>query len=263
MEERLRSRARKLQQLNAELGEFTYVSSHDLKEPLRTLTSYLQILWNDHLDHLDGEGVQMMEAALAQSGRMRRLIDDLLNYSRVGKGDRLVGPTAIKPVLDQVLLGFREQLEEDGGLVESGELPEVCVDPTELTQLLQNLISNSLKYRGVEPPRIRIDSDPSADGMVRISVADNGIGIEQRHRERIFRAFQRLHSRSRYDGTGIGLAICNKIVEGYGGRIWVESEPGSASTFYFTLPAEEQIQGDDDERSAEEDPGALDRRQPG
>lgn len=263
MEERLRNRARKLQQLNAELGEFTYISSHDLKEPLRTLTSYLQILSQDYRDHLDGDGVQMMEAALAQAGRMRRLIDDLLSYSRVGNGERSVGRTAVKPILDQVLLGFRGQLEETGGRVESGELPEVCVDPTELTQLLQNLISNGLKYRGSEAPCIRVGCEPVADGMVRISVEDNGIGIEQRHRERVFRAFQRLHSRSMYEGTGIGLAICKKVVEGYGGRIWVESEPGCGSTFYFTLPAGEPIQGEDDEQSAEEDPGAPDRRQPG
>jgi PAS domain S-box-containing protein len=237
MEERLRSRARKLRQLNAELAEFTYVSSHDLKEPLRTLASYLQILSNDYHDHLDEEGERIIEAALSQARRMRRLIDDLLRYARVGKDEQSAGRTAVKAVLDQVLLGFREQLEETGGRVESGELPEVCVDPTELTQLLQNLISNSFKYRGSEPPFIRVGCEPPEDGMVRISVADNGIGIEQRHQERIFRAFQRLHSRNRYEGTGIGLAICKKVVEGYGGRIWVKSEPGSGSTFTFTLPA--------------------------
>jgi PAS domain S-box-containing protein len=237
MEERLRSRARKLHQLNEELAEFTYVSSHDLKEPLRTLASYLQILSNDYHDRLDEEGKRTIEAALSQARRMRRLIDDLLRYARVGKDGRSVGRTPVKAVLDQVLLGFREQLEETGGRVESGDLPEVCVDPTELTQLLQNLISNSLKYRGSEPPFIRVGCEPPEDGMVRISVADNGIGIEQRHQERVFRAFQRLHSRNRYKGTGIGLAICKKVVEGYGGRIWVESEPGSGSTFTFTLPA--------------------------
>lgn len=263
MEERLRSRARQLQRLNTELGEFTYVSSHDLKEPLRTLDSYLQILSQDYGDHLDGEGAQIVEAALSQAGRMRRLIDDLLSYSKVGKGERSVGRTAVEPILHQVVHGVKEQLEKTGGRVESGELPAVCVDPTELTQLLQNLISNSLKYRGSEAPYIRIGHEPAEDGMVRISVADNGIGIEKRHRERIFRAFQRLHSRGRYDGTGIGLAICKKIVEGYGGRIWVESEPGAGSVFHFTLPAEKRVQGDDDEQCPEENPGAPDRRQPG
>jgi PAS domain S-box-containing protein len=247
MEERLRIRARKLHQLNEELAEFTYVSSHDLKEPLRTVASYLQILSNDYHDRLDEEGKRIIEAALSQAGRMRRLIDDLLRYARVGKDERSVGRTPVKAVLDQVLLGYREQLEETGGRVESGNLPEVCVDPTELTQLLQNLISNSLKYRGSEPPFIRVGCEPPEDGMVRISVADNGIGIEKRHRERVFRAFQRLDSRNRYEGTGIGLAICKKVVEGYGGRIWVESEPGSGSTFNFTLPVQVETRGEDDE----------------
>jgi PAS domain S-box-containing protein len=238
MEKQLRRRAGRLERLNAELEEFTYVSSHDLKEPLRALTSYLQMLQIDHRDKLSGEAAEIVEGAVSAAERMHRLIGDLLSYSRLGKGKRNVRPTSLQLVLDQVLLNFRNSMDESGARVQSGELPEVYADPTELAQLLQNLLSNSLKYRSQEAPWIRIRSQPGEDGMAVIAFQDNGIGIAERHHQRIFRTFQRLHSRSRYEGTGIGLAICKKVVEGYGGKIWVESEPGSGSTFCFTLPTE-------------------------
>ncbi len=243
MEEQLRRRAAELERVNLELEEFTYVSSHDLKEPLRTIVNYIQILQADYGNRLDGEAGQIMAGVVGAAGRMRRLIGDLLMYSRAGKEKRRTSSADLKPVLDQVLLNLRGTMEKLGARVESGDLPAVHADSTELSQLFQNLIANSLKYRGEEPPKIRIWFEPHDDGMVLIGLRDNGIGIAARHHQRIFRAFQRLHGRGRYEGTGIGLAICKKVVEGYGGRIWVESTPGSGSTFYFTLPAKGENDG--------------------
>ncbi|MBI2923413.1 MAG: PAS domain S-box protein [Planctomycetes bacterium] len=233
----LARRSQELERSNADLEQFAYVASHDLQEPLRMVTNYVQLLQEKYGARLDPEADEYIGFAVDGARRMRRLITGLLDYSRRGCRDQAPQPVRAGDALDEALLNLRPRLEETGAQVTSDELPVLLVDPTQLTELFQNLVSNAVKYRGAAPPRVHVSAWRGDAGCV-ISVRDNGIGIEPRHLPRIFLPFQRGHGSQFCEGAGIGLAICKKIVERNGGRIWVESEPGKGSNFLFTLPVD-------------------------
>jgi PAS domain S-box-containing protein len=235
--------AQELARSNAELEQFAYIASHDLQEPLRMITSYLQLLERRYNGKLDADADEFISYAVDGANRLQRLISDLLAYSRVntrGKPFEMVDCVA---VMQHVLLNLKVAIEESGATVTHDALPQVMGDSRQLVQLFQNLIGNALKFHADRPPQVHIgvqeQEDHSHDGVACwvFSVQDNGIGIEPRYFDRIFLIFQRLHNREEYPGTGIGLAICKKIVERHGGQIWVESELGKGSTFRFTIPA--------------------------
>jgi PAS domain S-box-containing protein len=231
----LAQRSQDLARSNAELEQMAYVASHDLQEPLRMVASYMQLLEEKYRDRLDADAHEFIAFAVDGATRMQALIDDLLSYSRVGSKAKPLQPIDCTAVVETALRSLRMALEESGAQVECGPLPVVMGDAAQLAQLFQNLMANAIKFHGDQPPEIHIHAEPE-DGFWRFAVRDNGIGIAPDYFERIFVMFQRLHSRSRYPGTGIGLAICKKIVERHGGRIWVESAPGQGTTFLFTLP---------------------------
>jgi len=235
MEVALREKTEKLARSNEDLGQFAYVASHDLQEPLRMVTSYVQLLAKRYESKLDADANEFIDFAVDGAVRMRKLINDLLTYSRVGTQGKELSPTDSEAVLAQSVNDLKVAIEENGALVTHDPLPTVMADRPQLGQLFQNLIGNAIKFRGNEPPRVHISSSRNGSGWI-FSVRDNGIGIAAEYSERIFVIFQRLHSRQEYAGTGIGLAICKKIVERHGGRIWVESEIGKGATFYFILP---------------------------
>jgi len=246
-EEALEKAAAELARSNKELEQFAYVASHDLQEPLRMITSYTQLVGRRYADRLDDNAKEFMQFAVDGAMRMQRLIQDLLIYSRVGTRGKPFEATPCDQVLDNALANLKIAIDENNAVITRDPLPVVLGDPVQLTQLFQNLIGNALKFRGDAPPRIHIgatrraraESAHGGSGPVEewvISVKDNGIGIEPQYFERIFVIFQRLHSRDEYPGTGIGLAICKKIIERHSGRIWVDSKPGVGSTFDFTLP---------------------------
>ncbi len=224
-----------LRQSNQELEQFAYVASHDLQEPLRAVTSYTQLLVRNYQALLDDKAEKYIHYIVDGATRMQQLINDLLDYSRVGKQALKLEPTDCNAVLSQVLATMEVAIDENQATITADPLPTVIVDQHRFTQLLQNLISNALKYRRDEPPRIHISASLSGQLWL-FSVRDYGIGIESPYLERIFVIFQRLHTRRQYPGTGIGLAICKRIVELHQGKIWVESQPAIGSTFYFTIP---------------------------
>jgi signal transduction histidine kinase len=232
---RLADKARDLARSNAELEQFAYAASHDLQEPLRMVASYVQLLECRYKGKLDSEADEFIAYALEGALRMKKLIDDLLALSRVGVVDRAPKPVECEAVLGQVLRDLREKIDEHGAVITHDPMPVVVANGRELARLFAHLIDNAIKFRGAEPPCIHVGVDKT-NAECRFCVRDNGIGLAPEHFDRIFRLFQRLNSRERYPGTGIGLAECKKIVERYGGRIWVESEPGAGATFYFTLP---------------------------
>ena len=231
----LRQASLELQRSNAELEQFAYVASHDLQEPLRMVSSYLQLLERRYREKLDQDASEFIGFAVDGAARMQTLIQDLLAYSRVGTRGAAFEPADCEAFLDQALKNLEVAIAESGAEVKREPLPELAVDASQLTQLLQNLLGNAIKFRGESPPRIQVAAERrDADWL--FSVQDNGIGIDPRHAERIFQVFQRLHGIGQYPGTGIGLAVCKKIVERHQGSIWVESEPGAGSTFFFTIP---------------------------
>jgi PAS domain S-box-containing protein len=238
-EEAIAANARELARSNAELEQFAYVASHDLQEPLRMVASYTQLLARRYRDRLDGDAIEFIEYAVDGVTRMQALINDLLAYSRVGTRGGEPVPVDMDEVLERVLRSLGPAIEEARAAITSDPLPTVMGDAIHLSQLLQNLIGNAIKFRGEEDPRVHI-SATRQNGEWLFSVSDNGIGIAPEFRDRIFVIFQRLHSRGEYPGTGIGLSICRKIVERHGGRIWVERSPQGGSEFFFTLPAVEQ-----------------------
>jgi PAS domain S-box-containing protein len=232
----LRAAYDELARSNAELQQFAYVASHDLQEPLRMIASYTQLLEKRYADKLDQDAREFMGFIVDGATRMKQLIEDLLAYSRVGTRGKELRPLQSQAALDKALINLRAAIEASGAAITHGALPEVNADDVQLAQLLQNLIGNAIKFRKKEePPRIHVGAE-DAGGEWRFSVSDNGIGIEPQYYERIFMLFQRLHTRDEYPGTGIGLAICKKVVDRHRGRIWVESQAGKGSTFHFTLP---------------------------
>jgi PAS domain S-box-containing protein len=235
MEEALKEKTEELARSNKDLEQFAYVASHDLQEPLRMVTSYVQLLAQRYKGKLDSDADEFIGFAVDGAVRMWKLINDLLTYSRVGMRGNGLEPTDSEAVLAQSLRDLKVAVEENGALVTHDPLPTVMADHPQLGQLFQNLIGNAIKFRGKEPPRVHVSARRSGNEWT-FSVRDNGIGIAPEYSERIFIIFQRLHSRQEYAGTGIGLAICKKIVERHGGRIWVESEVGKGTTFYFTFP---------------------------
>ncbi|MBW4555605.1 MAG: GAF domain-containing protein [Trichormus sp. ATA11-4-KO1] len=245
--------SQELARSNAELEQFAYVASHDLQEPLRMVTSYLQLLERKYKNQLDTNAEQFITYAVDGARRMQNLINDLLNYSRVTSRGQPFVEVDFQTVFDQAIANLKFTIEESGAIITHDPLPVVIADPSQLTQVLQNLIGNAIKFRGELPLKIHVGAVRGAEEADELlptpnsqlptsahewlfSVRDNGIGIETQYAERIFVIFQRLHGRSKYPGTGIGLAICKKIIERHGGRIWVESKPGQGSIFYFTIP---------------------------
>jgi signal transduction histidine kinase len=231
--------AQDLQRSNAELEQFAYVASHDLQEPLRKVASFCQMLERRYAGQLDERADQYIHFAVDGARRMQDLINDLLAFSRVGRAAAVREPVDLREALARAESNLAARIEETGATVESGELPVVHGDPGLLTLVLQNLVGNAVKFHGDEPPHVRVDARREGDGW-EVSVADNGIGIEPAYAERIFVIFQRLHTRADYEGTGIGLAMCRKIVEHHGGRIWLDTEAGPGTTFRFTLPDSEE-----------------------
>ena len=231
-----------LEERNAELEQFAYVASHDLQEPLRMVSSFLQLLQRRYADQLDETADEYIAYAVDGAKRMQVLIRDLLAYSRVGTRGQPFRPVDMNRTLEVVLTDLGPALSEVGADVQAEPLPTVSADETQMRQLFQNLIANAVKFRGDAPPVVRLSAERARQGDEPVwlfAVADNGIGIDAQYEDRVFQIFQRLHTRDEYEGTGIGLAMCKKIVERHGGRIWFESgaersEPGT--TFYFTLP---------------------------
>ncbi|MEG4420423.1 ATP-binding protein [Microcoleus sp. LAD1_D5] len=219
---------------NAELEQFAYVASHDLQAPLATIASYAQLLEKRYKDQLDSQGSKFIGNIVQGCTRMQNLIDDLLEYSRVGRSRKPFTLTDCNHAVEQALANLQGAIGETQAIVTYSELPAVMGDISQLVQLFQNLVSNAIKYRHDAPPVVHITACKQEKNWF-ISVSDNGIGIAPQHQKRIFQIFQRLHTQREYSGTGIGLAICQKIVELHGGCIWVESEPEQGSTFYFTL----------------------------
>ncbi|HEX5042856.1 MAG TPA: ATP-binding protein [Candidatus Polarisedimenticolaceae bacterium] len=231
----LRKQADQLRRSNAELERFAYVASHDLQEPLRAVLSYTQLLSLRFQNQLGSDGDEFLGYIAAGADRMHRLINDLLSFSRVDAAPSTVAPVDIGTVVRSVLRDLRPTLEELGAEVTVGPLPVLAGNETQLTQVFLNLVGNALKFRGDRAPHVEISAAREGMGWV-FAVADNGIGMAPEYHERIFELFRRLHTQERYPGTGIGLAVCKKIVERYGGRIWVESELGRGSVFRFVLP---------------------------
>ena len=223
---------------NADLQQFAYVASHDLQEPLRMVSSYTQLIARRYKGKLDADAEEFIAFAVDGANRMQRLILDLLAYSRVNTAGRQFEPTAMETVLKAALNNLTDAVKESQAIITHDPLPAVMGDDKQLAQLFQNLLSNAVKFGGAQPPRIHI-SAKQTDGEWLFSVRDHGIGLDPQYADRIFVIFQRLHTREEYPGTGIGLAICKKIVERHGGRIWVESELGKGATFYFTMRDEE------------------------
>ena len=224
-----------LRRSNAELEQLAYVASHDMQEPLRMIASYLQLVADRYGDALDADGHEFIGYAVDGAKRMQALISDMLAYSRVSTRARPFQPTDSARIVATAERHLQIAIEEGGAEIERGELPVVLGDEVQLLQLFQNLIGNAIKFRGHAAPRVRVTAEPADDGWC-FSVGDNGIGIAPEYFERIFVLFQRLHGRKEYPGTGIGLALCKRIVERHGGRIWVESTTGQGSVFRFTLP---------------------------
>jgi len=219
---------------NAELEQFAYVASHDLQAPLATIASYAQLLEKRYKDQLDSQASKFIGNIVQGCTRMQTLIDDLLEYSRVGRSQKPFQLTDCNHAVQQAIANLQGAIRDTQAVVTYSELPAVTGDISQLVQLFQNLVSNAIKYRHDAPPAVHITACKQEENWL-FSVSDNGIGIAPQHQERIFKIFQRLHTQREYSGTGIGLAICQKIVERHGGCLWVESEPGQGSTFHFTL----------------------------
>jgi signal transduction histidine kinase len=231
----LEAQAGELQRSNAELEQFAYVASHDLQEPLRKIASFCQALQARYHDQLDERANQYMDFAVDGAKRMQTLINDLLAFSRVGRGGREQETVRLADALATAQSALARAIAESGASVESGELPVVRGDRAQLASLFQNLLANAVKFRGAEPPVVRIEAVRRGEAW-ELSCSDNGIGVEPEYAERIFLIFQRLHSREAYEGSGIGLALCRKIVEYHGGRMWLDTEYSGGASFRFTLP---------------------------
>jgi len=236
--------ARKMEELarsNHELEQFAYVASHDLREPLRMVATYTQLLAERYRGQLDEKAQLYITYASDGALRMQALVQDLLSLSRIGQEPLPLRPVDCNAVLADVVHDLEPAIAETSAIVQLSKLPVVQAQASLLRQVFQNLIGNALKFRGKEPPLVRVFAEPEEKRWL-FSVSDNGIGIPPESQASIFKIFQRLHARGEYPGNGIGLAICQKIVEHYGGRIWVESQSGCGSSFRFTLPLQAREQ---------------------
>ncbi len=224
-----------LERSNAELQQFAYIASHDLQEPLRMVASFTQLLARKYQGRLDADADEIIGFAVDGAKRMQALINDLLTFSRVGN-EHHSEDVDCGALVKQIVHDLSAAIQDAKAEIVYGDLPVVNGDRAQLHQVFQNLISNGIKFHGAQAPRIEIGAEPKGEQWL-FSVRDNGIGIEPAYADRVFVIFQRLHAASEYSGTGIGLAICKKVVERHGGRIWFESEPGQGTVFFFTLPA--------------------------
>lgn len=232
----LTDQADELQRSNSDLEQFAYIASHDLQEPLRMISGYCQLLQRRYKDKLDQDADEFIEFAVEGAGRMQRLISDILMYSRVGTRAKPLEKILSKDIFDGALANLQVVTEEAGATITSNELPEIMGDSSQLCQLFQNLLGNAIKFRGDTPPEIHVSATRKGKEW-EFSVSDNGIGIEPEHRDRIFLIFQRLHTRAEYEGTGIGLAVCQKIVARHGSTLQVDESESGGSKFTFNLPA--------------------------
>jgi light-regulated signal transduction histidine kinase (bacteriophytochrome) len=234
-DEALQRAAVQLARSNEELEQFAYVASHDLQEPLRVVTGYVQLVERKYKGRLEAEADEFFRYIVDGAARMQQLISDLLEFSRVGTRGTPFQPINVGSVLECVRGNLKAVIEETGATVTCDDwLPTVEADETQMIQLFQNLIGNGIKFRNERPPEIHVSARREGDRWL-FAVRDNGIGIERTYWEQIFVIFQRLHTRQKYPGTGIGLSVCKRIVERHGGKIWLDSEPGRGTTFYFTL----------------------------
>lgn len=234
-EQTLTAQAEELYRSNRELEQFAYVSSHDLKEPLRKISVYSDLLESENRDTLSRESRKHLDSIVSGTKRMQRLIDDLLAFSRSGRGEVVLKRANLNDILKQTLIDLEASIEEKKAVVTHDRLPTVMVEPSQIGQLFQNLIGNAIKFQGAAPPRVHVGVEKRSSEWV-LSVKDNGVGFDPKYEKLIFNVFQRLHGKSSFAGTGIGLAICKKIVERHDGKIWAESTPGEGATFYFSLP---------------------------
>ncbi|MDD1745544.1 MAG: ATP-binding protein [Candidatus Methanoperedens sp.] len=235
MEEKLKQTMAEFARSNSELELFAYVASHDLQEPLRMVTSFTQLLEKRYKNKLDKDADEFIEFILDGATRMQSMINDLLQYSRVGTRGKPFKLTDFESVFGQSLVNLKIAIDENNAIITHDPLPTLMADSTQMIEVFQNLISNAIKFRSKESPQVHVSALKKRNDWV-FSVRDNGIGIAPEFFDKLFILFQRLHSRSEYPGTGIGLAVCKKIVERHGGKIWVESEPDKGSTFYFSIP---------------------------
>ncbi|MDB5963560.1 MAG: hypothetical protein JWQ72_60, partial [Polaromonas sp.] len=224
-----------LERSNLDLQQFAFVASHDLKTPLRSINGFIQVLKRSHSANLDDKAKLLIQRTLDATIRLEQLTDDLLSYARLNSDVKPMAPVSCGDAADDAVDLLDAVIRETGAVVTVGVLPQVMGDRIQLVQLFMNLIGNGIKYCRANPPRVHVSA--SKEGVQWIfSVTDNGIGIDEQHHERIFEVFKRLHIQTEYSGTGIGLAICRRVVEGHGGTIWVASTPGAGSTFSFAIP---------------------------
>ena len=235
LEKKVKDRTKALEQSNRELEEFAYVASHDLKEPLRMISSFLQLLERRYKDQLDQNANEFIGFAVEGAKRMDMMINDLLDYSRIGNQEREFEYLQSEKLLKTVFINLKSTIEDNYAIITHDPLPLIFANEQMMIQLFQNLLSNSIKYHGEKSPKIHISADNVDDEYI-FKINDNGIGMDQNHLGQIFTIFKRLHTREEYEGTGIGLAIAQKIVQKHHGKIWAESEPGKGTTFYFTIP---------------------------
>jgi light-regulated signal transduction histidine kinase (bacteriophytochrome) len=239
LERRVQERTQDLIKSNEELEQFAKIASHDLQEPLRAIQGFVSLLEKRFKGQLGQEGDEFIGFIIDGTSRMQQLIQSVLLHSSIKSEEQMESLTAVGPAIDEVLTNLRAAIIESNAEFDIEDLPEVAVERTQLIQLFQNLISNSIKYRN-GPPKITISAELSVDRWL-FTLRDNGIGVDPKYAERIFDMFARLHGKTEYSGTGIGLAICKKIVLAHGGKIWMESEVGQGSIFYFSLPAAIQV----------------------
>jgi len=234
LQNRIDNRTRELEEMNSELQQFAYVASHDLQEPLRTITSFSQLLASRYRGKLDADADEFIGYIVSSSRRMTDLINGLLQLVRLRKTTQPIAAVPLEKLLAEAEISLQAAIRESGAKIEHGTLPELVVDPVQFSQVFQNLISNAIRYKSAEPPLIRIFARRDRGNWI-FSVSDNGCGFDQEFAERIFGLFQRLHGRE-VEGTGMGLSISRRIVERHGGRIWAESKEGEGATFFFSLP---------------------------
>lgn len=232
----LKNQSKELKRSNEELEQFAYMVSHDLHEPLRMVSSYTQLLARRYTDKIDSDANDFISHAVEGTNRMQWLINDLLNYSRIQSHESTFEDMSCGEILGQVKHNLQIAIEKSSALITNDLLPTINANPVQMMQLFQNLLDNAIKFSGELPPRIHVSADKKGGEWV-FSVNDKGIGIDPQFNERIFLIFKRLHDREKYPGTGIGLAVCKRIVERHGGRIWVNSGSDNGTTFYFTIPA--------------------------